>query len=99
MSGIYGNYSRHSVYICAGIKDYLKITNNKLGEQVTYQAASDSKVEKDKITIKGNSIYKSSGVDDCVCNPNTIVTAGSSECTKCNGKKCVGTVVNGTVQK
>ncbi len=83
---IYGNTGRRSVQIFPGIKGYLKIINNHLGDQVVgwEDAALDSakgpKLEKNLIIISGNDTKIPTGERDCVEEANTVMSHVNKKC-------------------
>ena len=83
---IYGNVGRRSVQVFAGIKGYLKIINNHLGDQVVgwdeaaLQSAKGPKLERNLITIAGNDTKIPSGERDCVEDANTVTSHVNKKC-------------------
>ncbi len=99
---IYNNNRRISIAVFAGIKGYLSIVDNELGDQIVYINRGSNLVETNKITVSGNKKYKASGVKDCVCDPNNPSVGKSSyknSCNKCTIVNCPGVVRNGAVKK
>ena len=97
---IYGNNRRISIIVHAGVKDYVKIINNKIGDQIMINNGIGA-AELNKILVENNSVYDA---NNCVCNPNKPVIVASTNqrdnnCFKCERLYCEGRVVNGTVQK
>ena len=83
---IYGNTGRRSVQLWAGIKGYMKIINNHLGDQVVgwdeaaLQSAKGPKLERNLITIAGNDTKIPSGERDCVEDANTVTSHINRKC-------------------
>lgn len=98
---IYGSYRRYSIVVHDGVKGYLKISNNTLGDPVTI-----NKINEKLIVIKNNTAYTA---NNCICDPNSpIYVWGSTSngthqeensCSKCQPIRCTGVVRNGAVQK
>ena len=99
---IYNNNRRISIAVFAGIKGYLSIVDNALGDQILYINRGSNLVETNKITVSGNKKYTSSGVKDCVCdanNPSVGKSSYKNSCNKCTIVNCPGVVRDGSVKK
>ena len=79
-NSIYGNDGRWSIQIFNGVRGFLKILNNHLGDQII---ALDTigPVESDIITIANNDMNIPEGIDKCVVDPNKSFSSNERNCT------------------
>ena len=95
---IYGNKAPDSICVNSGLRGYLKIINNRIGDQIVDTAAggiSLTEEEKSQVTLSGNTVYIDSNVRNCVCEANTLLRG----CNKCQVFCDGGLIINGTVKR
>ncbi len=83
---IYGNTGKRSIQLWAGIKGYMKIINNHLGDQIvgwdkaTLNGSIGPDLERNLITINGNDTQIPSGEENCVEEANTVTSHINKKC-------------------